>query len=78
MCVQANIPMDAPPEDWMLDSLAAKVGQYCFLLQNMTGEHLKAASQGDYERLRTFLHEQGREAYEEKVRHGEGTFCPRG
>jgi hypothetical protein len=48
------------------------VGQYCFILQNLTGEVLRQeAGEGqnfDYEKLRTFLHVQGKRAYDEKVR----------
>lgn len=50
-----------------------QVGQYCFILQNLTGEVLKKeAGSGqdfDYERLRAFLHAQGKAAYDEKVWH---------
>lgn len=70
--VQANVPVDQPLEQYMLDGLASKVGQYCFILQNLTGEILAEKSKGpggefDYETLRAFLHEQGQLAYEEKV-----------
>ena len=48
-----------------------QVGQYCFILQNLTGEILKqeagSGQQFDYERLRAFLHSQGKAAYDEKV-----------
>lgn len=53
--------------EWQLDGLAEKVGQYCFMLQNLTGEDLARACEGDYDRLRLFLHKQGMAAYEEKV-----------
>lgn len=65
--MQANVDPALPYEQWPLDSLAAKVGQYCFILQNLTADNLREACSGDYEVLRTFLHTQGRLAYEEKV-----------
>ena len=67
--LQANLDPETEPEDWQLDALATKVGQYCFLLQNMTGSDLRAASDGDFEKIRTFLIEQGAAAYREKVCH---------
>lgn len=65
--------MDQPVEPYMLDGLAAKVGQYCFILQNLTGDIIADKAKGpggdfDYDTLRAFLHEQGQAAYEEKVR----------
>ena len=66
--LQANIPETEGAEEWRLDDLAKKVGQYCFLLENMGGNDLKEASGGDFDKLRAFLHEQGEAAYREKVR----------
>jgi preprotein translocase subunit SecA len=66
--LQANINPEMEPEQWPLDDLARKIGQYCFLLENVTGDHLREACQGDYEKLRAFLHKNGEDAYHEKVR----------
>ena len=65
--MQANISPETVPEQWQLDGLATKVGQYCFLLENMTGSDLEKGCNGDYEQLRAFLIAQGAAAYEEKV-----------
>lgn len=66
-CVQANIPPATPPEEWPLDALAAKMRQYCYLLEDLTGEKLKAEAGGDYEALRAYLRQRGIEAYNVKV-----------
>jgi preprotein translocase subunit SecA len=66
--LQANIDPATDFPDWPLDDLAGKVGQYCELLNGMTGDDLRNACDGDYEKLRTFLHEQGEAAYFEKAR----------
>ena len=66
--VQANVPESEDASEWKLDVLADKVGQYCFILQNLTGDVLRKECGDDYERLRAFLHEQGAAAYNEKVR----------
>jgi preprotein translocase subunit SecA len=68
--VQANVPEAEPADKWQLDGLAAKVGQYCFLLQNLTGDVLRSECGDDYEQIRKFLHRQGVAAYQEKVRFG--------
>jgi hypothetical protein len=38
VCCQANIDKAADPSEWRLDALAAKVVQYCPLLEGLTGE----------------------------------------
>lgn len=65
--LEANIPATVPPEDWPLDALAAKMKQYCTAMSDLTGESLKSASNGDYERLREYLRTRGVQAYEAKV-----------
>lgn len=65
--LEANIPANTPPEEWPLDALAAKMKQYCYLMEDMTGESLAQAAGGDYELLRTHLRRRGTEAYRTKV-----------
>jgi preprotein translocase subunit SecA len=66
--LQANIVPATDFPEWPLDDLANKVGQYCELLKGLTGDDLRRACDGDYEKLRTFLHDQGEAAYFEKAR----------
>jgi len=35
--VQANVDRSADPSEWRLDALAAKMVQYCPLLEGLTG-----------------------------------------
>jgi preprotein translocase subunit SecA len=63
--IQANIDPAIPKGEWNLEALAAKVKQYCALLDDVTPELLAEKcptfdSLGDYLRLR------GREAYLKK------------
>jgi preprotein translocase subunit SecA len=61
--LEANVPPGGPPEEWPLEALAAKMRQYCFLMEDLTAESLAAAAGGDYEALRAFLRARGVEAY---------------
>lgn len=67
--VQANIDPITPPEEWMplLEPLADKMKQYCYMLSDLNGEILGQVSDGDYEKLRAYLRERGTQAYEAKV-----------
>ncbi len=65
--VQANVNPTLPPKEWPLDALAAKMKQYCYLLEDITPELLTAESGGDYEELRAYLRQRGTQAYQQKV-----------
>jgi preprotein translocase subunit SecA len=65
--LEANIQATMPPEEWPLDALAAKMKQYCVLLEDLTGEVLAQAAGGDYEALRQYLRKRGSDAYRTKV-----------
>ena len=56
-----------PPKEWPLDALAAKMKQYCYLLEDITPELLLKESGGDYEELRAYLRQRGTRAYTQKV-----------
>ncbi len=57
-----------PPKEWPLDALAAKMKQYCYLLDDLTPELLIQESDGgDYEALRDYLRQRGVDAYWQKV-----------
>lgn len=63
--LEANIPPDTPKESWDMGKLVAKVQQYCYLLNDLTSEHLETKALS-YEDLRDYLHYRGREAYLQK------------
>lgn len=65
--LEANIPPNVPPEEWPLDSLAAKMKQYCYLMEDVTAESLASECNGDYEKLRQYLKKRGVDAYYQKV-----------
>lgn len=65
--LEANVPATAPPAEWPLDALAAKMGQYCAAMADLTGDSLAQAAGGDYEALRAYLRRRGVAAYEAKV-----------
>ena len=65
--LEANIPAGSPPEEWKLDALAAKMRQYCVMMEDVTADSLAAAAGGDVEALRTYLHTRGTDAYKQKV-----------
>lgn len=70
--VQANVNPTLPPKEWPLDALAAKMKQYCYLLDDLTSELLmQESNNGDYEALRDCLRQRGVDAYWQKV--GVGT-----
>lgn len=66
--VQANVNPTLPPEEWPLDALAAKMKQYCYLLEDLTPELLREECGDDYEELRAYLRQRGTDAYWQKVR----------
>lgn len=59
-----------PPEEWApyLASLAEKLGQYCYLMNDISGQTLEEIAGGDYEKLREYVRQRGIDAYYEKVR----------
>jgi preprotein translocase subunit SecA len=65
--VEANIPENVPPEEWPLDALAAKMKQYCYLMEDLSAESLAEESNGDFETLRQYLRKRGVDAYHQKV-----------
>lgn len=65
--MQANVNPTLPPKEWPLDALAAKMKQYCYLLEDITPELLLQESGGDYEELRAYLRQRGTQAYWAKV-----------
>lgn len=77
--MQANLNPTLPPEEWSpyLTSLAGKLGQYCYLMGDLTGQILADAAQGDYEQLREYIRQRGVQAYYEKVK-WIGTDCSDG
>eukprot|EP00238_Polyblepharides_amylifera_P002298 CAMPEP_0196594432 /NCGR_PEP_ID=MMETSP1081-20130531/78383_1 /TAXON_ID=36882 /ORGANISM="Pyramimonas amylifera, Strain CCMP720" /LENGTH=941 /DNA_ID=CAMNT_0041918697 /DNA_START=228 /DNA_END=3053 /DNA_ORIENTATION=+ len=65
--VGANIDVSAPVDMWDLESLAKKMRQYCFLLQDLTAEDLKAkADAGGIDGVRNYLQDLCVEAYRTK------------
>ncbi|CAL8466787.1 g6323 [Coccomyxa elongata] len=65
--LEANVNPTLPPAEWPLDALAAKMKQYCYLLEDITPELLLKESGGDYEELRAYLRQRGTQAYQQKV-----------
>lgn len=63
--LEANIGSDTPRENWDLEKLAAKVQQYCYLLDDLTPDLLQTKC-STYEELRDYLRIRGREAYLQK------------
>ena len=47
--LEANVDRATDPSEWKLDSLAAKMVQYCPLLEGLTGSELATQAQGNYE-----------------------------
>ncbi|GMH40256.1 hypothetical protein BSKO_08160 [Bryopsis sp. KO-2023] len=66
--LEANIDPAIPPEEWipLLDGLADKMKQYCYMLADMDGALLTKESDGDYEQLREYLRKRGVQAYDDK------------
>lgn len=67
--LEANVTdKSADVSEWKLDALAAKMVQYCYLLEGLTGEQLtKVAGESGFEGLRTYLHSICVDAYNRKV-----------
>ncbi|XP_075483998.1 protein translocase subunit SecA, chloroplastic isoform X1 [Primulina tabacum] len=63
--LEANIDSDAPRESWNFEKLAAKLQQYCYLLNDLTPE-LLGSNCSNYDELKEYLHLRGREAYMQK------------
>ncbi|ABG53607.1 protein translocase subunit secA [Trichodesmium erythraeum IMS101] len=61
--VEAYINPELPSEEWELDKLVEKVKQFVYLLADLTPEQLFDLSMED---IRTFMHEQVRNAYDIK------------
>eukprot|EP00897_Mesotaenium_endlicherianum_P003893 jgi/Mesen1/3531/ME000197S02552 len=58
----ANVNDNVAKEEWPLEALAAKLKQYCYYLEDLTGEVL-AGQCASYDSLRDYLQERGRQAY---------------
>jgi len=61
--VDAYINPDLPPEEWDLGNVVTKVKEFIYLLKDLEPEQLNDLSVGE---IKTFLHEQGRIAYDIK------------
>jgi preprotein translocase subunit SecA len=61
--VDAYINPDLPPEEWDLDNIVGKVKEFIYLLKDLEPDQLADLSVGE---IKTFLHEQGRIAYDIK------------
>ena len=61
--VDAYINPDLPPEEWDLGNIVAKVKEFIYLLKDLEPEQMADLSVGE---IKTFLHEQGRIAYDIK------------
>jgi preprotein translocase subunit SecA len=61
--VGAYINPDLPSEEWELEKLVSKVQEFVYLLEDMTPQQLEDLS---VEEIKTFLHEQVRNAYDMK------------
>ena len=61
--VEAYVNPDLPPEEWDLDSLVNKVKEFIYLLDDLTAQQLKGLNMDE---LKSFLHEQLRNAYDIK------------
>jgi preprotein translocase subunit SecA len=61
--VDAYINPDLPPEEWDLGNVVGKVKEFIYLLKDLEPEQLNDLSVGE---IKTFLHEQGRIAYDIK------------
>jgi preprotein translocase subunit SecA len=65
--VEANVDKTSDPSEWNLDSLAAKMVQYCPLLEGLAAPELLAnGGGGDFERLRSYLRQLAAAAYYQK------------
>mmetsp|Transcript_38121 Transcript_38121/g.107713 ORF Transcript_38121/g.107713 Transcript_38121/m.107713 type:complete len:597 (-) Transcript_38121:59-1849(-) len=64
--LEANVDPTTPPAEWPLEPLANKMIQYCYLLEDLTGEVLQKEAAGDYENLREYLRKRCCDAYKQK------------
>eukprot|EP00878_Enallax_costatus_P000382 GHUV01000467.1.p1 GENE.GHUV01000467.1~~GHUV01000467.1.p1 ORF type:complete len:1015 (+),score=343.35 GHUV01000467.1:196-3240(+) len=65
--LEANVDRTADPSEWRLDALAAKVVQYCPLLEGLTGQELSSQSGSTFEGLRQYLRQLAVAAYQQKA-----------
>jgi preprotein translocase subunit SecA len=65
--LEANVKPNVPLEVDLLDQLAAKLKQYCYLLTDVTGEVLLKESNGNYEGLRAYMRKRAVDAYNVKA-----------
>ncbi|KXZ52913.1 hypothetical protein GPECTOR_8g291 [Gonium pectorale] len=66
--LEANVDRNTEVGEWKLDSLAAKMVQYCYLIEGLTGADLaRVAAEGGFEGLRSHLHRLCTDAYDRKV-----------
>ncbi|MED6131245.1 hypothetical protein PIB30_007934, partial [Stylosanthes scabra] len=63
--IEANIGSDTPKDSWDLESLTAKIQQYCYFLNDLTPDLLRNNC-SNYEELQNYLRRRGREAYLQK------------
>ena len=68
--LEANVDPASPEETWNLEGLAGKMKQYCYMLEDLDGETLKA--QGGYEGIRRYLQKRCVDAYNQKVQEVNG------
>jgi len=62
--VGANIDLSVPMEEWELEVLAKKMQQYCYLMEDVTEETLRAkANAGGVDAVRDYLRKRSVEAY---------------
>eukprot|EP00270_Netrium_digitus_P000257 TRINITY_DN1023_c0_g1_i7.p1 TRINITY_DN1023_c0_g1~~TRINITY_DN1023_c0_g1_i7.p1 ORF type:complete len:715 (-),score=276.53 TRINITY_DN1023_c0_g1_i7:131-2125(-) len=60
--LEANVDATQPKETWNLEALAAKMKQYCYLLDDLTMELLEE-NVSSFESLREYLHQRAVAAY---------------
>jgi preprotein translocase subunit SecA len=65
--LEANVDRTADPSEWRLDALAAKMVQYCPLLEGLTGQELASQSGLTFEGLRVYLRQLAVAAYQQKA-----------
>eukprot|EP00803_Ostreobium_quekettii_P009152 evm.model.scf_753.3 EVM.evm.TU.scf_753.3 scf_753:30682-44472(-) len=68
--LEANIDPATPPEEWvpLLEALADKMKQYCYMMADLNGQVLASECEGDYEKLRDYLRARGVDAYQQKYK----------
>lgn len=65
--LEANVDRTADPAEWRLDALAAKMVQYCPLLEGLTGAELSQQSGNTFDGLRSYLRQLATAAYQQKA-----------